>query len=284
MDSRCKQRSHQWDNGSQPGSVCTRPGCGARFGEGRRKNLPNEGKKGGSDVTSSMEPPVGEAASAGGYRTKSAPTESSETAGAATKISGRDKLKALWGAGAPAAANDNAGNVVEIKPAEPTLKAPGKTFGKLLEKLSPLAPQIVIAAEASVIRWMGRSPLRPDEEFVEGMREATDYLLHDVLPDLELGPWGSLAFHAGGAFLWMYWGAPKLDDKQLPASPPTTTATSACAPTPATVDDGSSPLSPSPSSVAANDNSIESEPGNATNAPDGPSENDAETAYASTAT
>jgi hypothetical protein len=177
------------------------------------------------------------------------------------------------------AANDNGRGVAVDK----------ATLGKLVEVIGPLAPQLIVAVEATIVRWAGRVPEVPEKEWTDKLRECTDLLIKQNLPDVEIGPWTGLGIYGGMTFLSMYMGAQKLPPKAAPGVVPRTTTpapatlTARTAATHGAARDSTFPPTTTPAPASLTNESTEGS-GNATSAPNGFAEDAPETDFAGNAT
>jgi hypothetical protein len=247
MDSRCKQRSHDWDRGPFPGSTCKRRGCGKRYaGKGKRPTA-----RALTPKTKATPPPIARPAPTPG-EAQAVPEPHTDKFGALAERWGRvedpQPDEPIEDRVPPELVEPDEPEPEPEKPEEADVKE--ATLGELSKVAAPIATQLMVGLSAGIIRWAGREPNKPDPVNLAELQKCWELFIKLKFPEIKVSPFGGICLYGGLNAAGMWMGAqkiPKPDKPKLRSVPPAATQTPTAAPTaatPATADGGEESLEP----------------------------------------
>ena len=244
LHSECKKGRHKWIAPVQQGSRCGRPNCAAI----RRSAIPPEEYR--ARLRGSNKPPApapAPAAAPGPAPAAAAPAPDPAPAPAAPAgpqfgdiaATLRMQSEALELGPSPVSSHPTGGGPsLEAAPAGGAAPPaePKSDRTSLTELLLPELPGVMVTGCEYAVRWCGREPGEPDEEYLERWRREFDTTIGKRLPKLEMNPILALvvltillavSMYASGTAL------PPKKEKPRPLAPVATPAPPQHAPAPA---------------------------------------------------
>jgi hypothetical protein len=195
---------HEWPGGrGKPGAVCSRPGCGHRFGQRGRQANPGGVIPSAAAVDEVAAAPV-------------VPITQKRQPSSALRERWNLSQELPGNGSAPEALGAAAGAASESSSAAPKASESAK---KLATMWAPWIADGAIAFERWIIERRGYIPREPAEEPRAELHECVGEILQRLLPDVTVGPWARAGISLPVLYASMRVGAEKKPDALPPKVP-----------------------------------------------------------------